>query len=117
MQHAYANNTIAQLAMLRSIQCFPKLKTLNLLVADSGKKVQSKGPLLVAMQGMGATSSMRVSPAYLRVPGKRCVSMKHWNRTLKFEKDYIYLYLLGLTCWLDLIDITRVPASKGKLKL
>ena len=98
MQHAYANNTIAQLAMLRSIQCFPKLKTLNLLVADSGKKVQSKGPLLVAMQGMGATSTMRVSPAYLRVPGKRCVSMKHGNRTLKFEKDYIYLYLLGLTC-------------------
>ena len=102
MQHAYANNTIARLAMLRSIQCFPKLKTLNLhiesAVADSGEKVQSKGPLLVAMQGMGATSSMRVSPAYLRVPGKRCVSMKHWNRTLKFEKDYIHLYLLGLTC-------------------
>ena len=93
MQHAYANNTIAQLAMLRSIQCFPKLKTLNLLVADSEKKVHSKGSLLVAMQGMGATSSIRVSPAYLRVAGKRCVSLEnvviHWNRTLKFEKDYI----------------------------
>ena len=35
-QHACANNTIAQLAVLRSIQCFQKLKTLNLTDADSG---------------------------------------------------------------------------------
>ena len=116
MQHAYANNTIARLAMLQSILCFPKLKSLNLLVADSGKKVQSKGTFTCSYARHGCHKFHERVPIIPKSAWKMLCKHETLEQDFKIRKR-LYLFILARINMLDLIDIIGVPASKGKLKL
>ena len=94
MQHAYANNTIARLAMLQSILCFPKLKSLNLLVADSGKKVQSKGTFTCSYARHGCHKFHESVPRIPKSAWKTLCKHETLEQDFKIRKR-LYLFILA----------------------